>query len=86
MVLVANTTLLRLVENWTRMETSVGAAARLKELEDFVPREEDFAVETFVPKDWPSAGGLVLRDLRVGYGYVCTCRTIGGGFTNHNSP
>ncbi|KEQ84925.1 hypothetical protein M438DRAFT_317897 [Aureobasidium pullulans EXF-150] len=68
MVLVANTTLLRLVENWTRMETSVGAAARLKELEDFVPREEDCAVETFVPKDWPSAGALVLRDLRVGYG------------------
>ncbi|THW88478.1 hypothetical protein D6D15_05951 [Aureobasidium pullulans] len=68
MVLVANTTLLRLVENWTRMETSVGAAARLKELEDFVPREEDCAVETFMPKDWPSAGALVLRDLRVGYG------------------
>ncbi|THV64642.1 hypothetical protein D6D28_09754 [Aureobasidium pullulans] len=68
MVLVANTTLLRLVENWTRMQTSVGAAARLKELEDFVPREEDCAVETFMPKDWPSAGALVLRDLRVGYG------------------
>lgn len=80
MVLVANTTLLRLVENWTRMETSVGAAARLKELEDFVPREKDCAVETFMPKDWPSAGALVLRDLRVGYGYVCFQHIVGGSF------
>jgi hypothetical protein len=62
------------------METSVGAAARLKELEDFVPREEDCAVETFMPKDWPSAGALVLRDLRVGYGYVCFQHIVGGSF------
>jgi ATP-binding cassette subfamily C (CFTR/MRP) protein 1 len=68
MVLVTNTTLLRLIESWTTLEVSVGAAARLKELEDCVPNEEECAVETIVPCDWPSAGSLTLRGVRVCYG------------------
>jgi ATP-binding cassette subfamily C (CFTR/MRP) protein 1 len=68
MVLVTNTTLLRLVESWTTLEVSVGAAARLKELEDRVPNEEDHAVETVVPRDWPLAGSLTLKGVRVCYG------------------
>jgi len=39
LVLVANTTLLRLVESWTGMEISLGAIARLKSLELEVPSE-----------------------------------------------
>ncbi|KAI4737758.1 hypothetical protein E4T50_11749 [Aureobasidium sp. EXF-12298] len=68
MVLVTNTTLLRLIQSWTTLEVSVGAAARLKELEDRVPNEEDCAVETIVPSDWPSAGSLTLKGVRVCYG------------------
>jgi ATP-binding cassette subfamily C (CFTR/MRP) protein 1 len=68
MVLVTNTTLLRLIESWTTLEVSVGAAARLKELEDCVPNEEECAVETIVSCDWPSAGSLTLRGVRVCYG------------------
>lgn len=68
MVLVTNTTLLRLIESWTTFEVSVGAAARLKELEDRVPSEEHLAVETVVPCNWPSAGSLTLRDVRVCHG------------------
>jgi ATP-binding cassette subfamily C (CFTR/MRP) protein 1 len=67
MVLVTNTTLLRLIESWTTLEVSVGAAARLKELEDCVPNEEKCAVETIVPRDWPSAGSLTLKGVRVCY-------------------
>jgi ATP-binding cassette subfamily C (CFTR/MRP) protein 1 len=69
MVLVANTTLLRLVESWTTLETSIGAAARLRELEDQVPSEE-FANDIVVSQNWPSSGKLVLRDVRVCHGYV----------------
>jgi len=68
MVLVTNTTLLRLIGSWTTLEVSVGAAARLKELEDCVPNEEDCAVETIVPRDWPPAGSLTLKGVRVSYG------------------
>ncbi|KAI5194570.1 hypothetical protein E4T39_08584 [Aureobasidium subglaciale] len=67
-VLVANTTLLRLVESWTTLEVSVGAAARLKELEDTVPKEDDLAVDTSVPSNWPSAGALTLKNVRVCHG------------------
>ncbi|KAH0160254.1 P-loop containing nucleoside triphosphate hydrolase protein, partial [Aureobasidium melanogenum] len=70
MVLVTNTTLLRLIESWTTFEVSVGAAARLKELEDRVPSEEHLAVETVVPCNWPSAGSLTLRDVRVCHGVI----------------
>lgn len=38
-MLVANTTLLRLVENWTTLEISLGAVARLKSLEMMTPSE-----------------------------------------------
>ncbi|KAH0298728.1 P-loop containing nucleoside triphosphate hydrolase protein, partial [Aureobasidium melanogenum] len=68
MVLITNTTLLRLIESWTTLEVSVGAAARLKELEDRVPNEEHLAIETTVPRNWPSAGSLALRDVRVCHG------------------
>jgi ATP-binding cassette subfamily C (CFTR/MRP) protein 1 len=68
MVLVTNTTLLRLIESWTTLEVSVGAAARLKELEDCVSNEEEYAIETVVPRDWPFAGSLTLKGVRVCYG------------------
>lgn len=68
MVLVTNTTLLRLIGSWTTLEVSVGAAARLKELEDRVPNEEECAIETVVPRDWPSTGSLSLKGVRVCYG------------------
>jgi ATP-binding cassette subfamily C (CFTR/MRP) protein 1 len=68
MVLVTNTTLLRLIESWTTLEVSVGAAARLKELEDCVPNEEAYTVATVVPRDWPLAGSLMLKGVRVCYG------------------
>ncbi|KAH0342407.1 P-loop containing nucleoside triphosphate hydrolase protein, partial [Aureobasidium melanogenum] len=67
-VLVTNTTLLRLIESWTTFEVSVGAAARLKELEDRVPNEENLAIETMVPCNWPCAGSLSLRGVRVCHG------------------
>lgn len=65
MVLVTNTTLLRLIESWTTFEVSVGAAARLKELEDCVPNEEICAIESIVSSNWPYAGSLSLRGVRV---------------------
>jgi ATP-binding cassette subfamily C (CFTR/MRP) protein 1 len=65
-MLVANTTLLRLVENWTMLEISLGAVARLKTLEKMTPAEggkgEDFEPRTIgLPKDELSSKTLPHR-------------------------
>ncbi|KAH0490116.1 hypothetical protein TgHK011_001599 [Trichoderma gracile] len=66
-VLVANTTLLSLVESWTNLEISLGAIARLKNLEAETPKE-DKPGENYVPLDtWPSSGEVELDNVTVAY-------------------
>ncbi|KAL6875904.1 P-loop containing nucleoside triphosphate hydrolase protein [Trichoderma longibrachiatum] len=66
-VLVANTTLLSLVESWTNLEISLGAIARLKNLEAETPKE-DKPGENYVPVDtWPSQGEVELDNVTVAY-------------------
>ncbi|KAL7811124.1 P-loop containing nucleoside triphosphate hydrolase protein [Trichoderma gracile] len=66
-VLVANTTLLSLVESWTNLEISLGAIARLKNLEAETPKE-DKPGENYVPVDtWPSSGEVELDNVTVAY-------------------
>ncbi|KAK3336055.1 ABC transporter type 1, transmembrane domain-containing protein [Cercophora scortea] len=68
MILVANTTLLRLVESWTNLEISLGAISRLKTAEECIPREENLSKQAFAPvANWPSSGKLELRNLSVSY-------------------
>jgi ABC-type multidrug transport system fused ATPase/permease subunit len=67
LIIVANTTLLRLVQSWTSLETSLGAIARLKSVQDCVPTE-DSAGRTLDPGlQWPSFGALHVQDISVGY-------------------
>ncbi|CZR52737.1 related to multidrug resistance protein [Phialocephala subalpina] len=66
-MLVANTTLLKLVENWTTLEISLGAVARLKGLEKETSSEgtgrEDFEPDM----SWPSKGGVEIKDITASY-------------------
>ncbi|KAK3941519.1 P-loop containing nucleoside triphosphate hydrolase protein [Diplogelasinospora grovesii] len=62
-ILVANTTLLRLVESWTNLEISLGAASRLRTVEEDTPFEEDNVSII----DWPTRGGLEIKDLCAAY-------------------
>ncbi|KAI1780180.1 ABC transporter [Hypoxylon cercidicola] len=67
MVLVANATLLRLVESWTNLEISLGAIARIKDLEGEVLSEVK-PTETFLPPEtWPSSGRIELRGITASY-------------------
>lgn len=68
-MLVANTTLLRLVGNWTTLETSLGAIARLKSLET-TPSEGGHAETSEPPKDWPSRGNIEFKNITASYRYV----------------
>lgn len=69
-MLVANTTLLKLVENWTVLEISLGAISRLKTLQSTTPLESgtDWSFEP--PKNWPSNGRVEFQNITAGYKYV----------------
>lgn len=73
-MLVANTTLLKLVENWTTLEISLGAISRVKQLEKTTPTEGGPAKSSEPPQNWPSAGHIVFRDVSASYQYVCVTR------------
>lgn len=68
-MLVANTTLLRLVENWATLETSLGAIARLKSLEEMTPFEGGDALTMEPPENWPSRGNINIKDITASYQY-----------------
>ncbi|KAI1179905.1 putative ABC transporter [Nemania sp. FL0916] len=66
-MLVTNTTLLKLVENWTTLETSLGAIARLKTLEMMTPREGGDAQGLDPADNWPSRGCIEFKDITASY-------------------
>ncbi|KAI1107946.1 ABC transporter [Jackrogersella minutella] len=66
-VLVANTTLLKLIESWTDLEISLGAIARIKSLEDEVSPEDQPSETSVPPETWPSSGTIEFRDLTAAY-------------------
>jgi len=66
-ILVANTTLLRVVQSWTNLEISLGAIARLKSLESETPKDEKLW-ETLEPvESWPSSGAVEFEHVTVAY-------------------
>ncbi|KAI1135027.1 ABC transporter [Hypoxylon sp. FL0543] len=66
-VLIANTTLLRLIESWTNLEISLGAIARIKSLEEEVPSEDQPSETSVPPETWPSLGAVEFRSLTASY-------------------
>jgi ATP-binding cassette subfamily C (CFTR/MRP) protein 1 len=75
-MLVANTTLLKLVENWTALEISLGAIARLRTLEKMTPFEggEDWNSEP--AESWPSRGDIEFKNITASYLYVTSTRLL----------
>ncbi|KAK2591549.1 hypothetical protein QQS21_010769 [Conoideocrella luteorostrata] len=67
LILVANTTLVRLVQSFTELEVSLGAIARLREFETQTARE-DKPSENYVPAlSWPERGCLKAVNFSAGY-------------------
>ncbi|RAK91834.1 ATP-binding cassette transporter [Aspergillus costaricaensis CBS 115574] len=63
----ANTTLLRLVQNWTSLETSLSAVARLRDVQEYVPSEDGTRGAIEPGPRWPSAGDLRTENITVSY-------------------
>jgi ABC-type bacteriocin/lantibiotic exporter with double-glycine peptidase domain len=66
-MLVANTTLLKLVESWTNLEISLGAISRLKMLEQTTPVEGGSNRSIEPPPNWPSRGQIEFKDITAAY-------------------
>jgi ABC-type multidrug transport system fused ATPase/permease subunit len=71
MIILANTTLLRLVENWTTLEVSLGAIARLRSVVAETPQEENNHEQNWVPPtNWPVSGDIVVQNVEASYRQV----------------
>ncbi|KAI1150041.1 ABC transporter-like protein [Nemania diffusa] len=67
-MLVTNTTLMKLMESWTTLETSIGAIARLKRLEETTPREEGSGpLGLELASNWPCEGKIELKNIKASY-------------------
>lgn len=67
LLIVANTTLLRLVQSWTSLETSLGSISRLKSIQDCVPSENGVGGTLDPDLQWPSSGNLQVNGISVAY-------------------
>ena len=72
-ILVVNTTLMRVVECYTDLELSLGAIARLKNLEATVSSEDASddghqSLETTIY--WPKPGAVEMNNVTAAYGLV----------------
>ncbi|GJP90732.1 ATP-binding cassette transporter [Aspergillus niger] len=63
----ANTTLLRLIQNWTSLETSLGAVSRLKVVQERIRSEADARGAIEPGPRWPSGGELRMQHVTVSY-------------------
>lgn len=73
-MLVSNKTLLKLVESWTLLETSLGAIARVRNLETLTPAEGSQIDTMAPPTSWPAQGSVDFNDITASYRYARYCK------------
>ncbi|PVH81323.1 P-loop containing nucleoside triphosphate hydrolase protein [Cadophora sp. DSE1049] len=67
LIIVANSTLLKLVENWTSLEISLGAISRLRSTVNETPQEDKLWETLVPPANWPSSGLIEIENVTVSY-------------------
>ncbi|KAJ6439348.1 ABC multidrug transporter [Purpureocillium lavendulum] len=67
-ILVANSTLVALVRSWTSLEMSLGAIARIRQIDLHTPREDLAGEDTVPDAAWPSKGEISFEDVTAYYG------------------
>ncbi|KAK6390405.1 hypothetical protein LTR65_005528 [Meristemomyces frigidus] len=68
MIVGFNESLTRLITNWTDMESSIGAAARVKRFNADTPSEISLSRRTEPPSEWPRFGSLEFNHVVASYG------------------
>jgi ATP-binding cassette subfamily C (CFTR/MRP) protein 1 len=59
--------LMHAVVMWTRLETSIGAVARIKDFAEQTPAEVMSHEAVELPKDWPTTGAVEFNDVAISY-------------------
>ncbi|PSR92117.1 P-loop containing nucleoside triphosphate hydrolase protein [Coniella lustricola] len=79
-VLVANTTLLKLVESFTSLEISLGAISRLKSVKETTPLEDKLGEDVDLSEmaEWPSCGEIELHGVDAFYEGDITLKLAAG--------
>ncbi|KAI9148264.1 ABC multidrug transporter B [Paramyrothecium foliicola] len=62
-----NITLTMVLDQWTRLETSLGAIARLKWVKENVPNENKPGEEVIPTSDWPARGAIEFDNVTASY-------------------
>ncbi|KAI8655282.1 hypothetical protein NCS57_01276500 [Fusarium keratoplasticum] len=65
-ILGFNQTLTTVIDQWTQLETSLGAIARLKSFISSTP-DENKPAEKEAPTDWPTEGGIEIDNITAAY-------------------
>lgn len=69
-ILTIASTLVRLMEAWALLETSLGAIARIKNLEQTLLPEDKDGEDGEPSLDWPAKGAIEFHDVVAAYKYV----------------
>lgn len=69
-ILTISTTLTRLLQSWTQLETSLGAVSRIKSLEATLEPEHREYERIEPPVHWPATGTVEFQDVVASYKYV----------------
>jgi ATP-binding cassette, subfamily C (CFTR/MRP), member 1 len=67
LMLIAGMTLLAWVENYTRIEISLGTISRIKEVDQETPQESQVQEKHIPPPEWPQAGCVELTGVTAAY-------------------
>ena len=59
--------LANIVQNWTALELSIGAVARLNSFCDIIRSEDDTDETREPPKDWPKLGAVEIQNVSASY-------------------
>lgn len=70
MVVGFSEVLVRLIQSWTKLESSIGAVARVKSFLADTESEETGRTKAAMPPMWPQAGAIEIRDLTASHGYA----------------
>ncbi|KAJ5633517.1 ATP-binding cassette transporter [Penicillium herquei] len=67
LIIVANTTLLKLVQSWASLETSLGAVSRLKSVQESLSVEDEGRETSDPGPRWPLSGDTLIDNISVSY-------------------
>jgi ATP-binding cassette, subfamily C (CFTR/MRP), member 1 len=69
-ILTISSTLVRLLESWTQLETSIAAVSRIKMLEETVLPEDREREDSIPSPEWPDKGAIEFQEVVAAYKYA----------------